>query len=537
MSGTGSPGSESLLAYVELPEEWENDPIGPVRVASPPESPVYPFLGSCRMVFVFLGFLGFANAYAMRVNLSLAIVAMVNHTAVTPPDAHNATDVCPLPPVPTNSTQPNEDGVFNWDSRAQGNLLSAFYWGYVVFQVPGGRLSEKYGGKWVFSVGILGTALFTILTPWAANYSYASFMMVRILEGLFEGVTFPSMHAMLAKWATPLERSRMASYIYAGSQIGTALAAPITGILCQTLGWEYVFYLFGGLGVVWFGFWAALIHDSPAKHPRISEAERKYIQDSIGDRNSQFQSKIPWKGIISCPAFWAILIAHTCSLWGFYTLLSELPTYYRQILHYDNTSNGYVSAIPYVINWVMIILACKAADRLIVGEWLSTTTTRKLFNSLGMFGPSATLLALCFTGCHANWTVVTICATLGLAGFASAGFNINHIDIAPNFAGTLMGITNMFANSMGIVTPYFVGSIIEGHPDLSHWRTIFLFSSSVYFLGNVIYLLFGSGKIQAFNDSSEDFLLDDQRGIRGNEDEEAEDPSESNFMSDSVNDM
>ena len=105
--------------------------------------------------------------------------------------------------------------------------------------------------------------------------------------GLFEGLTFPAMHAMLAKWAPPLERSRMGAYIYAGAQIGTAISTPITGMLCQHLGWESVFYIFGVVGVVWFFFWAAFVFDSPAKHPRISAAERREITEAIGEANSK----------------------------------------------------------------------------------------------------------------------------------------------------------------------------------------------------------------------------------------------------------
>lgn len=501
----------------------------------------YPFLGSCRMVFAILGFLGFANVYAMRVNLSLAIVAMVNQTAVTPPDPPNATNICPIHPTPLNSTVPDEDGPFVWDSNAQGNLLAAFYWGYVLLQIPGGRIAEKFGGKWVFSIGILGTSVLTILSPFAAKLDYSLFMIVRILEGVFEGVTFPSMHAMLSKWATPTERSRMVAYIYAGSQIGTAVSTPITGLLCQTWGWEYVFYIYGGLGVAWFFLWIAFVYDSPTKHPSISEAERTYIQESIGIQNNQFRPKIPWKGILTSSPFWAIVFAHTSSLWGFYTLLSELPTYYRQILHYSTKSNGVVSAVPYVFNWIMILFACKMADMLATKGILSTTHIRKLFNSIGMFGPAVMLLAMCFTGCHSTIAVSIISATLGLSGFASAGFNVNHIDIAPNYAGTLMGITNMCANSMGIITPYFVGFIINGHEDLSHWRTIFLCSSSIYFLGNVIFLLCGSGEIQPFNDSA-GVGRPDRTCLIGDQDEdfEEDDDDDDEFffnLFDSVNDV
>ena len=86
---------------LQSPQEPPPSPNPNVTPCSPT-----PLWGSCRGVFALLGFLGFTNVYAMRVNLSLAIVAMVNHTAVDPPVPINATDVCPLPPHPGNHTEP-----------------------------------------------------------------------------------------------------------------------------------------------------------------------------------------------------------------------------------------------------------------------------------------------------------------------------------------------------------------------------------------------------------------------------------------------
>lgn len=66
-------------------------------------------------------------------------------------------------------------------------------------QVPAGRIAEKYGGKYVYGYGILITTIFTLLTPLAAKISVPALVITRIFTGLGEGVTFPSMHAMLAK--------------------------------------------------------------------------------------------------------------------------------------------------------------------------------------------------------------------------------------------------------------------------------------------------------------------------------------------------
>ena len=83
--------------------------------------------------------------------------------------------------------------------------------------------------------------------------------------GMGEGVTFPVMHSMLAEWSPPLERSRMSTYVYSGATIGTVISMAVTGEICNQLGWESVFYIFGGIGILWFIFWSFLAFDSPAR--------------------------------------------------------------------------------------------------------------------------------------------------------------------------------------------------------------------------------------------------------------------------------
>lgn len=73
-----------------------------------------------------------------------------------------------------------------------------------------------YGGKLVYGLGIFFTAVFTLLSPIAAYTDIRLFIATRVLAGLSEGVTYPAMHAMLARWIPPLERSKFAAYVYAG---------------------------------------------------------------------------------------------------------------------------------------------------------------------------------------------------------------------------------------------------------------------------------------------------------------------------------
>ena len=91
---------------------------------------------------------------------------------------------CPGPP--SSFTPYFEGEKFDWDAQTQGNILGAFFYGYVITQIPGGLIAEKYGGKWLFGIGTLITSVLTLLTPLAAEAGTVVFIIVRILEGLGE---------------------------------------------------------------------------------------------------------------------------------------------------------------------------------------------------------------------------------------------------------------------------------------------------------------------------------------------------------------
>lgn len=97
----------------------------------------------------------------------------------------------------------------------------------------------------LFGVGIAVTSLLTILTPLFTKYSLYLLVTLRVLEGLFEGVTYPAMHAMWSRWAPPLERSKLATMSISGCYFGTVIALPASGFFADYLGWPSIFYFSG----------------------------------------------------------------------------------------------------------------------------------------------------------------------------------------------------------------------------------------------------------------------------------------------------
>ena len=426
-----------------------------------------------RHILGLMGFFGFANVYAMRVNLSVAVVAMVNQTAI-PKVNSSVTDVCPIDPGTNTTVVPQKDGPFIWDETVQGIVLGSFFYGYVLTQVPGGRLAELVGGKLIYGVGVLITAIFTLLTPIAAYYSLPALVLVRVLEGMGEGVTFPSMTAMLARWVPPLERSRFAAYVYAGANFGTIISLPLSGWLCSLDfmgGWPLAFYIFGSLGIIWFIFWYWLVYDAPHCHPRISQAERHYIEravkridDHMGDPDEA--DPVPWCSFMTSLPLWALLITQCGQAWAFYTQLTELPTYMSNMLHSNIQQNSILSALPYLTSWIFAILCSNCADWLLTSGYISQVNSFKMWNSIASIVPAIGMIGVASVECDKTWVMIMLAGAGAFQGAVYPGNQMNHIALSPRFAGTMYGITNGAGNVCGFLAPYIIGTIIKGRVSL-----------------------------------------------------------------------
>jgi len=448
-----------------------------------------------RYLVAILSFFGFVNVYALRVNLSVALVAMVSNTTRFYP---NGTEYVVKSPE------------FDWDTRMQGVLLSSFFYGYIFTQIPGGWLAAKYGGKSLFGGGILMTALLTLVTPPACRMSPYLLVAVRVLEGLFEGVTFPCIHAIWSKWAPPLERSKLATISFSGPFAGTVIGMPISGVIADIFGWPWVFYFFGVMGIIWSVFWFWMVTDLPRDHPKISPVELDYIESSLSsDRPEKKLGKTPWLEFIKSPAVWAIIVAHTTENWGWYTLLTQLPTYLKKILKFSLQEAGFISALPYLVMVLVVQCGGRLADHIRAKDILSTTSVRKIFNSVGFISQAAFLVVVGFTT-NKEIAIIGLTLAVGFGGCTWSGFPVNHLDIAPRYASILFGISNCIATLPGIFSPILVGFITVDETQ-EQWQIVFFIAASVYLFGLVFYAIFASGEKQPWaDDSYYDSIEEDQ---------------------------
>lgn len=448
-----------------------------------------------RHVQTLLLFFGLTVAYALRVNLSVAIVAMVDKSSKSDFDH------------------------FDWNEQTKSVILSSFFWGYVVTQIPAGQLAQRVGAKvlLLFSLGICSTL--AVLTPLFAHLGDDKLVItLRIVQGLSQGFIFPSTHTLLSKWAPVSERGRLGTYCYAGAQFGTVIMLASSGFLASSsIGWPGIFYVSGAAGIAWTVAWFFFGGNSPVEHGSISAEERDFIESSLGNQDHSKKIVTPWKAIFTSAPMIALTIAHCSHNWGFWTLLTEMPTFMKNVLDLDIKSNALLSSLPYLVMWVLSMVFSPISDFLINRQYLSRVTSRKLFNTIGLWIPMGALLGLAFVPKgEIDLAVALLTMAVGINSATYLGFQVNHIDLAPNHAGTMMGITNCAANIMSIIAPLLVGLVLQDATDPVQWRTVFYIAAGIYFFGNLVFIVLGKADIQPWNEPRPDKKDDDNEAAMPN---------------------
>ncbi|XP_063916988.1 putative inorganic phosphate cotransporter [Zophobas morio] len=421
--------------------------------------------------------------FGMRTALSVGIIAMI--------DKH--------PPDPSIPTYPE------W--KDTDTVLSSFFWGYLVTQVIAGQLSEYFGPKWFLVATMLLGSLFNILIPVMAScWGSGGVMLCRVVQGLAQGFLYPCILNIVSKWTPAFERSRVSAFVYGGASVGIVTSMPLTGAIAgSTWGWPVACYLYGGLGLLWTGVFTIFAANSPDTHRWISEQEKKYIESTTCLKTCTKKIPTPWKSMFTSLPMWAIFIASCGSSWGSFTLMTEIPSYMDNIMHFNINENSQLSALPYIALLLAGIIGAPIADKLITSNVLSIGTTRKIFNSLASFIPAIALIVLGFVdNAQKELAIGLLVVAVGTNAWTQCGYLVNPIDLSPNHAGTITGLVNCFSTIFSILGPLSVGFFGDDKKDTNVWWNVFRTAAGIYAGCGLFYVLFSSGKTQKWNDEAED---------------------------------
>ncbi|XP_046687588.1 putative inorganic phosphate cotransporter [Homalodisca vitripennis] len=140
-----------------------------------------------------------------------------------------------------------------------------------------------------------------------------------------------------------------------------------------------------------------------------------------------------------------------------------------------------------------------AADYINARRILPLSASRKIWNSLAHCGGAAALVGMSFISSSVTGAVVLLTTSVSLGAGIYMGYLATTLDLSPNFSGVLMGIVNCLGNISSFLAPMVTGFIVKDEASRDEWMIAFYISAGIFFVGNLIFIVFGSSDVQPWN--------------------------------------
>lgn len=351
-----------------------------------------------------------------------------------------------------------------------GYLFSAFGWAYVLAQIPGGWLLDRFGTRIVYATGIAVWSVFTLLQGATAFLAGAAAVAVlfalRVGVGFAEAPSFPGNARLVASWFPGSERGLASAIFNSAQYFATVLFSPLMGWLAHDFGWHHVFYFMGGLGLVVAVAFYAFVRE-PRQHSRINAAELEHLErgGALVDkpvRDSASTARPSSRGhlrqLLGNRMLLGVYFGQYFITTLTYFFLTWFPVYLVQARGMTILKAGIVASVPAIGGFLGGILGGVISDAMLK-RGFSLTVARKTPIIAGM------LLSVSVIACNYVDSQVLVIAIMALAffgkGVGALGWAVVS-DTAPRqIAGLSGGVFNTFGNTAAITTPIAIGYIVS----------------------------------------------------------------------------
>ncbi|MFE5729632.1 MFS transporter [Streptomyces sp. NPDC056528] len=346
---------------------------------------------------------------------------------------------------------------FGFDAGVSGLVLGAFFWTYAAFQIPCGRLVDRFGARRVLAVAAVAWSLVTMATGLSAGWVWL--LGFRLLLGVTQAAMFPAGTSCMALWF-PRDERALASGLYdSGARVGTLVALPVFAALMVAAGWRGAFALVGAVGLVWALVWWWMFRDRPDQHPGVSAAELHHIRrtEPAPVAGASATTGPGWRVVLRSRAVWGTVVAVVAQSYVIYFFITWFPSYLVDARGFTLLELGFFGTIPGLAaiggNW----LGGWASDAL-VKRGRTLTFARKSCGAGGLLVSASVGAAAVVPGAGAALALLS----LSFAGvsFATSVLLTIPADLSPPgapLAGTLQSLQNTFSGLAGIASPLVVG--------------------------------------------------------------------------------
>jgi MFS family permease len=357
-----------------------------------------------------------------------------------------------------------------------GFVFSAFAYPYLIFQIIGGWIGDRFGPRRTLAVCSLIWAGATVLTGFAGGF--VSLVIARLLLGLGEGATFPTATRAMSNWM-PAERRGFAQGItHAAARVGNAVAPPLITWLMLATSWRGSFFITGIISLIWVVVWFRYFRDDPREHPGIANDEIKNLPVYSGMKQ---RVPVPWPTLIGRMV--PVTLVYFCYGWVLWLFLSWIPQYFLHNYHLQLGKSALFASGVFFAG--------------VLGDWLGGEITDKLLHRTGKLRLARNaMVGLCMLATALSLAPIMLMSNLSITSAAiclSLGFFFNEMtigpmwsvpmDIAPKHAGTASGIMNTGSALAAIISPVVGGWLIDR---TGNWNLPFIVSMVLMAAGIVL---------------------------------------------------
>ena len=413
-----------------------------------------------RWLLIFWLFILSAVSYLDRVNISIAGGSIAS--------SYNLTDV------------------------QLGKIFSSMLVGYALFQTLAGRLADRFGARRVLTLGVIWWGIFTSLTALVpANWSGAlwAFMAVRFFLGAGEAVIYPSANQFIARWIPVRERGIANGWIFAGVGAGAGLTPPLITSLMIHYGWRLSFWICAFVGFIAAATWYISARDTPLEHPRVSAAERAYIESGLSiedstssaqDRSTQ-KSLVPWSRVLRSKEVLAVTVSYFCYGYVAWIFFSWFFRYLQKVRGLDLKTSAFYSMLPFLAMLVGCLLGGILNDRLTA--WKGPRVGR-CFLAAFAIALTGVFISLGSQVNSARLASIVLAGGAGALYLAQSSFWSLTADIAGASSGTVSGVMNT-GNQIGAA---ITASLTPWIAQRYSWTASFLIAATLCIVGAVSWL-------------------------------------------------
>lgn len=339
-----------------------------------------------------------------------------------------------------------------FDDKQMGWVMAAFSLGYALFQVPSGKLADRFGPRIVMTAVCVMWSLFTALTGFVRGL--IPMIGLRFLFGVGEAGGYPTLARAFYSWLPIGERGITNSISFSGGRLGAALAMPGVVWLIQLVGgWQQTFWLFGAVGIGFAIVWFALFRDSPEKHFAVSASERDYIVEQRrapnSGENDGSQSTVTFAQMLRSPNLLMLMVQYVAHNFTFFFTVSWFFPYLKDKYSLTPEQTAIYTAAPLLCGVLGNWLAGATVDALYRrGHW---QLSRRLPAVVG-FTFGAIGMTLCINMNSPALAVCAMCLAIFGSDMVLSPSWSTCLDIGGSSAGSVSGAMNMVGNLGAFVT-------------------------------------------------------------------------------------